>query len=67
MCSVNALQQPQSQKKRFDTLYVTTQVLGAWVRGEHVPTYITGRRELMMARKQSVLGVPLDPSWSMRG
>lgn len=67
MCSVNALQQPQSQKKRLDTLYVATQVLGVWGRGEHVPTYITGRRVGDGTKAESVLGVPLDTSWSMRG
>ena len=59
MCSVNALQQPQSQKERLDMLYVTTQVLGIWGRGEHVPTYITGRREFVMAQKQSLSWVCL--------
>ena len=54
MCSVNALQQPQSQKKRLDTLYVATHVLGVWGRWEYVPTYITGHTELVMAQKQGL-------------
>lgn len=58
----------QSQKKRLDTLYVATQVLGVWGRGEHVPTYITGRG-VGDGTKQSLSWVVASryTSWSIWG